>query len=287
MSLPPEPPVPVTPPPSEEGAPLICGLQRQVQGGTRGFRPEGSREWLLIATLEGEGRARAEGRDWTLAPGDLLLIEPGRPQDYGHLHDEADWVNVWTHFRPRPHWLPWLAWSRIGRGIFLLHASECWPEIRPELLRMVETARRPVRLRHDVALNSLERVLLACDEVNPLHRASDIDPRVRTALEIVGERLAAPLDVEGLSREVGLSRSRFSVLFAAETRMSPQSYIEYARLSRAAQMLALSSWPIGQIAEQVGFPNAYYFSTRFRKRYGVPPTVYRHRFDRRATAPQP
>lgn len=273
---------PISPPPAEEGAPLICGLQSQALEQSRGFRPAGSREWLLIAALEGLGRAQAEGRTVTLRPGDLLLIAPGTPQDYGHLREDGAWVNVWAHFRPRPHWLPWLAWPEVARGTSVLSAGELWPAIEPELRRMVEAARQPARLRHDVALNHLERVLLACDEANPLHRAAGIDPRVRRALEIVGERLATPLDVERLSREVGLSRSRFSVLFAAGAGMSPQSYIEFARLARAAQMLALSSWPIGHVAEQVGFPNAYYFSTRFRKRYGVPPSVYRRRTDRAA-----
>ena len=278
--VPPEPTPAVTPPPPDEGAPLVCGLQFQSREHSRGFRPSGSREWLLIAALEGLGRVRAEGRSRTLRPGDLLLIAPGTPQDYGHLDEDGTWVNVWAHFRPRPHWVPWLAWPQVARGVCILSAGERWPPIEAELRRMVEVARQPARRRHDMALNGLERALIHCDEVNPLHRTAEIDPRVRTALEIVGERLAAPLDVEGLSRAVGLSRSRFSVLFAAETNMSPQSYIEFARLTRAAQMLAVSSWSIGHIAEQVGFPNAYYFSTRFRKRYGLPPSAYRDRVER-------
>jgi AraC family transcriptional regulator of arabinose operon len=59
--------------------------------------------------------------------------------------------------------------------------------------------------------------------------------------------------------------------------MSPQAYIEYVRLSRAAQMLEMSSWPIGRIAEEVGIPNPFYFSTRFRQRFGIPPSAYRER----------
>lgn len=49
----------VNPNPRDEGAPLLCGLQSQDIESTRGFRPAGSREWLLIAALEGRGRAQA------------------------------------------------------------------------------------------------------------------------------------------------------------------------------------------------------------------------------------
>lgn len=266
---------PVTPAP--EATPLVCGLQHQAADWARAFRPQGTRDWLLVATLEGEGAVRAEGRARELRAGDLLLYAPGTRQDYGFLHAEGAWTNVWAHFRPRPHWVPWLVWPQLARGVMLLAAGDRFALPEAELRRMVEAARAPARLRHDLALNGLERVLLLCDEVNPLNRAARVDPRVRAALEIVGERLAEPLGVDGLSRAVGLSRSRFSALFAEATNMSPQAYVEFVRLARAAQMLRLSSWPVARIAEEVGFPNPYYFSTRFRKRYGLPPSTYRER----------
>ncbi len=268
---------PVTPAP--DSAPLVCGLQHQSADWARAFRPEGTRDWLLVATLAGEGACRAGSATCSLGRGDLLLYAPGTPQDYGFLHVHGGWTNVWVHFRPRPQWVPWLVWPQLARGVMRLAAAERFHLIEAELRHMVETSRQPVRLRHELTLNSLERVILLCDDVNPLNRAATIDPRIRTALEIVGERLAEPLGVDGLSRAVGLSRSRFTALFTDATTMSPQAYIEFVRLARAAQMLRLSSWPVAQIAEQVGFPNPYYFSTRFRKRFGLPPSTYREQAD--------
>jgi AraC family transcriptional regulator of arabinose operon len=49
------------------------------------------------------------------------------------------------------------------------------------------------------------------------------------------------------------------------------------RLTRAAQLLTMSAWPVAQIAEEVGIANPYYFSTRFRARFGMPPTAWRAR----------
>ena len=72
-----------------------------------------------------------------------------------------------------------------------------------------------------------------------------------------------------------MSRSRFTILFTEQVTMSPQAYIESVRLDRAAQLLRVSRWTIAQVAERTGFSNAYYFSTRFRRRHGVPPSQYR------------
>jgi AraC family transcriptional regulator, arabinose operon regulatory protein len=267
------PPLPVTPPP--ETAPIVAGAQIQTRESHRGFRPCGTKDWLLIGTTDGQGYVRAGADPAPLTRGDLILFAPDTAQEYGYLGDNIAWANIWVHFRPRPHWIPWLVWPQKARGLMILTAQDTFDTIETELLRTVEAQSRPTRLHYDKALNALERVLIACDEVNPLQQAARIDPRIRKALDIVGERLAAPLNVDGLAREVGLSRSRFSVLFTEQTNLSPQAYIEFMRLTRAAQLLRMSPWSVGQIAEEVGIPNAYYFSTRFRARYGMPPTAFR------------
>ena len=265
--------LPVTPPP--ESAPVVAGWQQQ----RRGFRPAGTKDWLLVTTINGPGYCRASQQVIPLRRGDMLLIAPDTPQEYGYFDEATVWTNIWVHFRPRPHWIPWLLWPQKSRGVMVLSADDAFDPIEAELLRMVDASTKPTRLRHDKALNALERVLIAADEMNPLHRTAQLDPRIRKALEIVGEKMATPLNIDGLSRAVGLSRSRFSVLFAEQTNLSPQAYIEFVRLNRAAQLLRMSSWPVGHIAEEVGFPNAYYFSTRFRARYGMPPTAFRARYE--------
>ena len=78
-----------------------------------------------------------------------------------------------------------------------------------------------------------------------------------------------------LSRVAGLSRSRFTVLFTEQLKMSPQAYLEAARLGRAADLLRASHWSIAEIAEEVGYANPFYFSTRFRRYFGTSPRRYR------------
>ncbi|HEV2514262.1 MAG TPA: helix-turn-helix domain-containing protein [Devosia sp.] len=265
--------IPVTPAP--DSLPIICGVQEQVGEFARGWRPRGTHDWLLVMTTGGQGYVRADGRQRLLSRGDILLISPDTPQEYGYVDENSWWSNIWAHFRPRPHWLSWLNWPSVAPGVMVLDATTRLDEIEAELRRMVEVDQSARRLSLEAAMNALERALISADDINPLHASSSVDPRIRRALDIVGERLKETLSVDELARSVGLSRSRFSVLFSRELNISPQSYIELARLGRAAQLLMFSSSPVSQIAEEVGFPNAYYFSTRFRRQYGLPPTQYR------------
>ena len=261
--------------PSPLNGSILADLQFQGIGQTQALRPDGTKDWLMVLTLSGRAYVGVAGKETVMERGSLLLIAPGTPHDYGHLEDDGAWVDIWVHFHPRSHWLPWMVWPTIGKGTMLLDVGAVMSLVEPEMRLMLESMRSASRLRDDAALNCLERVILICDGINPLQATARLDPRIRRSLELVAELLEKPITVASLSREVGLSRSRFTILFTAQLAMSPQTYIENVRLDRAAQLLRMTHWSIGQIAERTGFSDAFYFSTRFRRRHGLPPSSYR------------
>lgn len=258
---------------------ILGDLQFQGIGQTQAFRPRGTKDWLMVLTLSGRGYVCAEGRETVLKRGSLLMIAPGITHDYGHLDEDGAWCDIWVHFHPRTHWLPWLVWPQLGKGAMLLDVTDSFAVIEAEMRLMLESGRSASRLCADAALNCLERVILLCDALNPLQATARLDPRIRKSLDVIADRLDGPITVSELCREVGLSRSRFTILFTANIAMSPQTYIENVRLDRAAQLLRVSRWNIGQVAERAGFSNAYYFSTRFKRRHGISPSKYCARLD--------
>lgn len=255
---------------------LIADVQH-LDAGTHAWRPEGTQDWLLEATLGGAGTVHAGGQWHALRRGQLLLIAPGTPQAYGHDDGAADeWHNIWVHFRPRSSWLAWMRWPALDKGVMRLDCDEdSFEAIEAEMRRMVDVARRPARLSAELAMNGLERVLLMADSLRPDASDRVPDPRIARALDFIADHLAEPLSGEALGRQVGLSRARFSTLFARHVGHPPQVYIESLRLTRAAQLLRSSPWQVGRIAQAVGFDDALYFSNRFRRRYGMPPTTFR------------
>lgn len=80
--------------------------------------------------------------------------------------------------------------------------------------------------------------------------------------------------IDRLCKEMAMSRTMFYVKLKSYTGKSPQEFIRIVRLERAAVLLR-SGHHVGNVAEEVGFDNAKYFSTAFKKYFGVSPSKYK------------
>ncbi len=78
--------------------------------------------------------------------------------------------------------------------------------------------------------------------------------------------------VDELAQEACLSRRHLSRKLHALTNLAPAEFVQYIRLQRARELLEKKAGSVSEIAFQVGFSNPSYFSTRFRERFGVPPS---------------
>ncbi len=85
------------------------------------------------------------------------------------------------------------------------------------------------------------------------------------------------LSLERLSRQFGISPSYVSVLFSTEAGRNFTDYVTEVRVTMAKQLLLHSTLHIYEIADEVGFRDAYYFSTCFKKVTGRTPSEYRRR----------
>lgn len=105
-------------------------------------------------------------------------------------------------------------------------------------------------------------------------------PRLRT---LVAEILADPtgdLSLPVLARRAGMSERTFSRVFLKETRTTPATFVEMARLDRAKALLETSDWPLARVADRAGFGSADGLHRAFQKHMGVTPGDYRQRFGR-------
>lgn len=90
-------------------------------------------------------------------------------------------------------------------------------------------------------------------------------------LEAHPERAVSP---EELAALCGLSVTHLRRLFRACTGMGPTEYHTRLRIQRACQLLREGERNISEIADALGYENAFYFSRVFKKVMGVPPRQY-------------
>ena len=92
--------------------------------------------------------------------------------------------------------------------------------------------------------------------------------------KLVTENLANPdFTINQLSRELALSRTIFYEKLKALTGQAPNEFIKLMRMTEAANLLK-QQIPVQEVALLVGFTDSKYFSTVFKKHYGVSPSKF-------------
>ena len=107
-------------------------------------------------------------------------------------------------------------------------------------------------------------------------REQDSGNIVREAKEYVEENYANPeLSVEVMCEQLNLSQSYFSTIFKKGTGQNYVTYVREIRMKAAAELLNRTEDKTYIIAQKVGYTDPYYFSSVFKKTYGVSPNRYR------------
>jgi AraC-like DNA-binding protein len=96
---------------------------------------------------------------------------------------------------------------------------------------------------------------------------------VRTARELLHERVAAPPALDELARLTGLGPHALLRAFRAETGLPPHQYLNQVRV-RMARRLLDSGVPPADVAATAGFADQAHFTRHFKRVVGVPPGAY-------------
>lgn len=90
-------------------------------------------------------------------------------------------------------------------------------------------------------------------------------PEIQKTLYYIQEHYSEELSLGKISEFVGLSNNYFSNLFKAEMNKNLTQYINELRISKAKTLLEKTNMKDYEVAKAVGYNNAAYFSTIFRK----------------------
>ena len=103
-------------------------------------------------------------------------------------------------------------------------------------------------------------------------KSDDFATRLRTYVE---NHYAEPLSVSELCRLLYISKSKLYQISLEAFGMGVSDYIRVCRLEKAKRMLEKTEKPVAQIAAEVGFQDANFFTRSFKKAEGVTPKYYR------------
>jgi len=240
-------------------------------------RPHGTRDWLITYTLAGEGCYRLAGQTHFCCAGDIFILAPGTVHDYATAHPTQRWEFYWAHFTPRAHWLPWLRLPEPAPGLYMqkIEQRELKQRLDQAFVRLLRDSQGIGAWQAELAANALEEVILLLAQHQEKQNTPQIDARIETILAYLNQRFREPINIASLAALVALSPSRLAHLFKKQVGASIMETVLHVRLRQAARLLEFTALSAGEIAHEVGFQSAFYFSRQFKTYYGRSPTEYR------------
>ncbi len=239
-------------------------------------RPHGLDESILIFCTKGKGWAVIDGRRFTISAGEVLFIPANKPHAYG-AGDDDPWSIHWAHF----------AGTAAASYATLLPAHEYMLSILPSDTKEIA---RMFRESYRVASSGLtERTVLLISHTlryvlallffqtgRSLRGGSlTIAHDLTKSIEFMRANVARSLTLQELSRQAGLSPTRFSALFREQTGSSPVDHHIRLRMQAACHYLDTTALSVKEVAAKLGYDDPYYFSRIFQKTLGCSPLAYR------------
>ena len=122
--------------------------------------------------------------------------------------------------------------------------------------------------------NLRETVLSSGNTLENIDYSSLLDKEfLNKALQIIENELSnADFSINDFCREIGMSRTSVYNKLKSLTDQSPNDFIRIIRLNRSKELLLSRRYTIGEVSCMVGFSDPKYFSTCFKKQFGISPS---------------
>lgn len=126
------------------------------------------------------------------------------------------------------------------------------------------------------AMDGLRRLLGVMADSLSANRSGGARMQIRKAKRYIDNHLGdCGLSLLRVAEEFSMSPGYFSTEFHKQLGYTFTEYLTMARIQRASELLSHSSLHVYEVAQAVGYENTTYFSTLFKRRYGVSPRQYR------------
>lgn len=255
-------------------ADVIC----TASAGERPFE-EAHRDFCVAAVTGGTFRYRAQQGTAMLAPGALLLGNPGTCYECGHEHGSGDRC-LSFHFGPA--YMERIVAGVPGAKKLTFEAPRLPPlPALASLLAEAETAREmaDVDAFEELGLRIAGAAVAAVSSPAYVRRTPSRRDQKRVAEAVRRIELDAdrPVSLSALADETATSPYHFLRIFRQVAGMTPYQFLLKTRLHRAAVRLRLSDDAVSVIAFDAGFNDLSTFNRRFRRVMGETPGQYRAR----------
>jgi AraC-like DNA-binding protein len=228
---------------------------------------------LMQYTTAGNGKLRYVADEYTLGPGDAMLLHFPHDNRYWFSKEFGFWefmyvclhgseINrIWHHIE-----------QNIGPVVSIKQSS-------PIIATLAHSVERTVTGKLKSAFEASNCAYsLAMQLAESYMSATRPAERPRGIAETIGycrKNFSKDITVDTMARIANLSRHHFTRVFSASEGVSPKEFLRNIRVQAACTFLQSTDMSIKEIAAQCGFYDASYFCKVFRSATGATPNAFR------------
>ena len=243
------------------------------------YRPNGRGDYQLLYISAGKLHLYVDGEERIITKGNMLLFRPGETQIY-NLYSADKPETYWVHFTGSDVdlLLDYYGMPK-DENVFFTGTSPDYQWLFKQMIQELQLC----RVNYEDLLNmNLRHIFLMINRF--LKEGTELDSdaldEVERATHYFNENYNLNISIKAYANERHMSDCWFNRTFKHVTKVTPMQYIIQLRITNALNLLEHTNYNITQVANAVGYDDAYYFSRLFKKNVGVAPTEYRKRKDK-------
>ena len=229
----------------------------------------------ILYVAGGAGEAILEGKKFRLAPGDLVVVNPGT------LHEERSDAKAplrLIFLAIRDFAVPGLPAGCLSQEKYrVLSCGEYRYKMDIYLRELLQETSSQIEFYQEISqglVSALLVLVMRLIRINPEDEAA-LSQECQKIKEYLDQNFTSPITLDSLSETVYISKHYLSHLFKEQTGASPIKYLTSKRMEKACELLSETELPVSEVSKAVGYENPLYFSQVFKRIYGISPVKYR------------
>lgn len=229
----------------------------------------------ILYVAGGAGEAILEEKKFRLAPGDLVVVNPGT------LHEERSDAKAplrLIFLAIRDFAVPGLPAGCLSQEKYrVLSCGEYQYKMDIYLRELLQETSSQIEFYQEISqglVSALLVLVMRLIRINPEDEAA-LSQECQKIKEYLDQNFTSPITLDSLSETVYISKHYLSHLFKEQTGVSPIKYLTSKRMEKACELLSETELPVSEVSKAVGYENPLYFSQVFKRVYGISPVKYR------------
>ena len=230
-------------------------------------------DFILIYCVDGKGYLTLDDSKQPIKAGELFIMQPNTPHAY-QANEEQAWTVYWCHFQ-----------GEQAQNFFdYTYIQQSSPIIRnmtdidflQAFRELIETVRDNAQLSGFIHASNLFRhiltkIVLLVKQGDKYENGLSI-PKIQ---QYMRTNINKHINLEELAVLCHCSKYHFARQYQLLVGISPLKHFIELKMEHACFLLEQTSLSMSEIASQLGYDDALYFSRVFRKVLGLSPSAYR------------